>query len=173
MTDANGSATCTVDEGSTDQFGVSTAGVDATFGGDLAFLPSSAHSPAAGAGGAISGDHDSPVPASSHEPDGEAGHTSASVPTEAAVKSGDGHDSSTTASPTPGDQTTESTTRSLNDTEAAGRSASIPAGNLLVLVVTVGVLLAAVATLVRRRLRAAARAAASGGATRSQRPGAM
>jgi hypothetical protein len=57
---------------------------------------------------------------------------------------------------------------------AAGRSTSVPAGNLFVLVITVGVLLAAGTTVARRRLRAHARAL-SGGVRRAgpQRPGAM
>jgi hypothetical protein len=66
MTDISGTATCSFHEGATDQFGLSSTGVDASFVGDQAFQPSWAH--AAGAGG---NEGDSPDATASHEPDGD------------------------------------------------------------------------------------------------------
>jgi hypothetical protein len=50
-TDTTGQATCSIDEGTTDVFGLATQGVSAAFGGDDTHLPVTSHSPNADGNG--------------------------------------------------------------------------------------------------------------------------
>jgi len=166
-TDASGTASCEYDAGATDQFGVVGNGVDATFGGDPAFQPVTAHSSDAQTGGDGHGGDDDHGATATAGSDGSGPVTSPSDDSSSTTTPGDG------LSADGGGATSTTQAPSLGDAVDAGRTSPASSGNWLVALVSLGVLLVAGATFVRRRARARAlfRAGGSGPLNVAQRPG--